>query len=167
MRLLTDPAIRRMALFVPLCLAILLQSCASGAKMTIINSEQKKPNNVWVFFTVEKGKEPVPGLEAEDFRIYEDDGLVSAYESKQVIQNPEVAAVMYTLLLLDVSGSITESGQIDRLVDAAQLFTERVGKTQKVGVYAFDGEERIHAVVPFTASEGSVKGGLVDGSLGL
>ncbi|MEO1268734.1 MAG: VWA domain-containing protein [Myxococcota bacterium] len=160
MRLLTDPAIRRMALFVPLCLAILLQSCASGAKMTIINSEQKKPNNVWVFFTVEKGKEPVPGLEAEDFRIYEDDGLVSAYESKQVIQNPEVAAVMYTLLLLDVSGSITESGQIDRLVDAAQLFTERVGKTQKVGVYAFDGEERIHAVVPFTASEGSVKGGL-------
>jgi len=128
--------------------------------MTLVNSEQKKPNNVWVFFTVEKGEEPAAGLEAKDFKIYEDDGLVSTYESKQTIQNPEVAAVMYTLLLLDVSGSITESGQINRLVDAAELFTERVGKTQKVGVYAFDGADKLHPVVPFTESEGSVKGGL-------
>ena len=45
-------------------------------------------------------------------------------------------------------------------MDAAQLFTERVGKTQKVGVYAFDGASRLHSVVPFTESEGSVKGGL-------
>ncbi len=131
-----------------------------GLTVTRINSEQKKPNNVWVFFTVERGEEPVGGLEAKDFKIYEDDKLVSEYESKQTIQNPEVAAVMYTLLLLDVSASITDSGQIDQIVDAAQLFSERVGKTQKVGVYAFDGSEKIHSVVPFTEAEGSVKGGI-------
>lgn len=151
----------RQHLFVSLVLAALaISGCAGGAQMTVINSDQEKPNNVWVFFTVEKGKEPAAGLEAKDFKIYEDDGLVSTFESKQTIQNPEVAAVMYTLLLLDVSGSITESGQIDRLVDAAAGFTERVGKTQKVGVYAFDGAEKLHPVVPFTESEGSVKGGL-------
>jgi hypothetical protein len=50
---------------------------------------------------------------------------------------------MYTMLLLDVSGSITESGSADSLVDAATLFTDRVGKSQKVGVYAFDGEKEI------------------------
>lgn len=145
---------------VPALLALALAACGGRTQMTVINSDQKKPNNVWVFFTVEKGEEPVPGLEADDFRIYEDDGLVSAFESKQTIQNPEVAAVMYTLLLLDVSGSMTESRQIERLVDAAQMFTERVGKTQKVGVYAFDGAKELHSVVPFTNREGSVKGGL-------
>lgn len=125
-----------------------------------INSAESKPNNVWVFFTVEKGDEPIGGLAAGDFGIYEDGQLVSEFESKQVIQNPDVAAVMYTMLLLDVSGSVTESGQSDALVDAAEAFSERVGKSQKVGVYAFDGEEKLHSVVPFTEAKGSLQGGL-------
>ncbi|MEZ4451592.1 MAG: VWA domain-containing protein [Nannocystaceae bacterium] len=126
----------------------------------MIDSSYEKPNNVWVFFTVEKGDEPVAGLEAKDFEIYEDGALVSEFESKQTIQNPEVAAVMYTLLLLDVSGSITEAGEADKLVDAAKQFTEQVGKTQKVAVYAFDGEEKLHPVVPFTETQGRAEGGL-------
>lgn len=128
--------------------------------MTRINSAQRKPNNVWVFFTVQKGSDPVPDLQAEDFEIYEDNSRVSSYESQQIIQNPQVASVMYTALLLDVSGSITESGQLDGLVDAAELFIDRVGKTQKVAVYAFDGAKKLHAVVPFTRAEGRLKGGL-------
>ncbi|WP_293247580.1 VWA domain-containing protein [Nannocystis sp.] len=149
---------RRARLAVAMTAAVSLAGCA--LTVTRLNSAQKKPNNVWVFFTVEKGDEPVAGLQAEDFEIYEDDELVSVYESKQVIQNPEVAAVMYTMLLLDVSGSVTESGSTDSLVDAAELFTDRVGKTQKVGVYAFDGEKEIKSVVPFTESEGAAVGGL-------
>lgn len=131
-----------------------------ASTVTRLNSAQKKPNNVWVFFTVEKGDEPAAGLQAEDFQIYEDGEIVSTFESKQVIQNPEVAAVMYTMLLLDVSGSITESGSADSLVDAATLFTDRVGKTQKVGVDSFDGDKEIRAVVPFTEAQGAAVGGL-------
>ena len=67
---------------------------------------------------------------------------------------------MYTMLLVDMSGSITESGQADALVEAAKSFSDRVGKTQKVGVFAFDGEEKIHSVVPFTEAQGTVQGGL-------
>jgi hypothetical protein len=145
---------------VVLMVSVLLGGCGRSLTVTRINSSQKKPNNVWVFFTVEQKDEPVAGLTADDFDIYEDGELVSTYESNQVIQNPEVAAVMYTLLLLDVSGSVTESGEADRLVDAAKLFTERVGEHQKVGIYAFDGEETIHSVVPFTEAAGSVEGGL-------
>jgi hypothetical protein len=132
-----------------------------GLNVRLINSAQKKPNNVWVFFTVDAGKDkPVGGLVAEDFEILEDGSAVSVFESKQTIQNPEVAAVMYTMLLIDMSGSVTEGGQADTLVDAAKAFAERVGKTQKVGVYAFDGEAKIHSVVPFTEAQGSVEGGL-------
>ena len=146
------------------CCALLLlaslPACGGGLQLTKINSDQKKPNNVWVFFTVQKGEEPIGGLAAEDFEIYEDGAKVSSFESQQVILNPEVAAVMYTLLLLDVSGSITESGQIEPLVDAAELFVERVGKTQKVAVYAFDGAKELHPIVPFTTTEQSLRGGL-------
>jgi len=142
-------------------LTLPLPACGGGLNVTLVNSQQKKPNNVWVFFTVDRGKkDPVGGLTAEDFKIYEDGDLVSKFESKQTIQNPEVAAVMYTMLLVDMSGSITESGQADALVDAAKSFSDRVGKTQKVGVFAFDGEEKIHSVVPFTEAQGTVQGGL-------
>ena len=154
------PSVPRWRTAVGLAAMLSLASTSCGLTVTRLNSAQKKPNNVWVFFTVEKGDEPVAGLEASDFQIYEDGELVSTYESKQVIQNPEVAAVMYTMLLLDVSGSITESGSADSLVDAATLFTDRVGKSQKVGVYSFDGEKEIKKVVPFTEAQGSAQGGL-------
>lgn len=148
---------RSLLLAATLCLPPI---ACSSLQVTLVNSEQKKPNNVWMFFTIEKGDEPVGGLEADDFEIYEDDQLVSKFESKQTIQNPEVAAVMYTLLLLDMSGSVTESGEVDALVDSAKTFSDRVGKSQKVGVYAFDGSEEIYSVVGFTETAGSVEGGL-------
>lgn len=137
-----------------------LSAGCGGLNVKRINSAEKKPNNVWVFFTVQDGKDPVGGLTEEDFVISEDGEVVSKFESKQTIQNPEVAAVMYTMLLLDMSGSITDSGQAGALVDAAKEFAEKVGKTQKVGVYIFDGSEKIHSVVPFTEAQGSVQGGL-------
>lgn len=145
-----------------LALVLGLAPLACGPQLTVtrLNSDQQKPNNVWVFFTVEEGEEPVAGLTAEDFAIYEDEQLVSTFESKQTIQNPDVAAVMYTLLLLDMSGSITESGQADLVVDAATGFVDRVGASQKVAVYAFDGEKDIQSVVRFTEAKGSVEGGL-------
>ncbi len=139
--------------------ALSLTGCAS-LSVTRINSDQDKPNNVWVFFTVEDDEEPVAGLAAEDFEIYEDGELVSPYESQQTIQNPEVAAVMYTLLLLDMSGSVTESGQADALVNAAQSFVDKVEESQSVGVYTFEGGESLGTAVPFTERKASVEGGL-------
>ncbi|MBW2529819.1 MAG: VWA domain-containing protein [Deltaproteobacteria bacterium] len=143
-----------------LVLAATLLACGGGLELQVVNSDQKKPNNVWVFFTAMEGDEPAGGMTADDFQIYEDDKEVSKFESKQLIQNPEVAAVMYTMLLVDMSGSVSESGEVDKLVDAAKSFSDRVGKHQKVGVYAFDGSEKLHSVTPFTESKGSVEGGI-------
>lgn len=129
-----------------LCLLLLVAASSGCAGLTprLIDASVQKPSNVAVYFTVDtRSGEPVPGLTAEQFRIYEDEQLVSPFESKQTILNPEVAARHYTLLLLDMSGSVTKSGQLPALQAAVDRFTERVSKLQDTAVYAFDGRTEL------------------------
>jgi hypothetical protein len=146
------------------CLAgvtLLFGMGCAGLQLTTIKATQQRPSNVAIYFKVEDGAgQPLAGLTAEKFRIYEDDQLVSQYESKQTILNPEVAAVHYTLLLVDMSGSVSESGTGDALVQAVGTFTDRVEKQQKVGIYAFDGSPDLTPIVPFTDQAGSAKAGV-------
>ena len=139
----------------------LVTGCMAGLALTPIKSTQSKPSNVAIYFKVQTASgEPVGGLAAEQFRIYEDGSIVSQYESKQTILNPEVAVSHYTLLLIDMSGSISESGNRESVVEAATTFTDRVEKSQKVAIYAFDGSEELHPIVPFTDSTGGAKAGV-------
>src|SRR5258706_6864763 len=132
------------------CAADVWSGC-SGLKPTLVQASVQKPSQVAVYFSVDtQDGDPVPGLTAQQFRIYEDGKLVSPFESKQTILNPEVAAIHYTLLLVDMSGSVTESGQSGALADAATAFSEGVCKTPEGAVYAFDGAKEIHPHVGFT-----------------
>jgi hypothetical protein len=136
-------------------------ACGSSLKVTPLKTSVQKPSNVSLYVTVETGGgDPVGGLAAEDFRIYEDGKLVSKFESQQRILNPEVAVVHYTMLLVDLSASVTASGSLEAVTSAADGFARRVAKIHQVGVYAFDGEREVHKIVPFSQSEGAVRGGL-------
>jgi hypothetical protein len=136
-------------------LSLFLPACSGWLSVDRVASAQKKPNNVWVFLSVQRSRdEPITGLASGDFTIYEDGNLLAEASSKQLLQAPEVAAVTYTLLLVDLSGS-GASGPPDALVDAARAFAERVGKTQKVAIYGFDGEPKIHPLVPFAEPTGA------------
>src|SRR5579864_2376474 len=127
-----------------LAVALALSSGCAALNPQLVQASVQKPSNVAVYFTVDtRGGDPVPGLTAEQFHIYEDDKLVSPFESKQTILNPEVAAMHYTLLLMDMSGSVTQSGSVPVLEEAASKFTQRVGQYQKTGIYAFDGRAEI------------------------
>ena len=131
-----------------------------GLRLEKLDASVQKPSNVAVYFTVDTDDgQPVPGLTAESFRIYEDGDLVSAFESKQTILNPEVAADHYTLLLVDMSGSVTESGDVPAIVEAATAFSDRVGKYQQVAIYAFDGRKQIHRISGFSPRGTSVARG--------
>ncbi|HEX8794751.1 MAG TPA: VWA domain-containing protein [Polyangiaceae bacterium] len=141
---------------------LLLGGCA-GLQLTPIKTAQQRPSNVAVYFKVQtEGGDPVGGLTADKFRIYEDNQLVSQYESKQTILNPEVTAVHYTLLLVDMSGSVSQSGNgtTDELVQAASAFTDHVEKQQKVAVFAFDGSPDLTPISPFSDQPGSAKAGI-------
>jgi hypothetical protein len=132
-----------------------LVGCGGGLRLTLVDAAHRRPSNVAMYFTVDTSTgEPVGGLEASSFRIYEDGALVSADESKQTILNPEVAAEHYTLLLVDMSGSVTASDQVPLIEQAAASFASTIGSAQKIGVYAFDGSEQIHPIAPFTSATG-------------
>lgn len=138
-----------------------LVACGTGLQLKLLNASSRRPSNVAVYFTVDtSGGEPVPGLTAEHFVIYEDGEKVSTFESKQTILNHKIAASHHTLLLIDMSGSVVESKQVDNVVSATTGFTERVEKSQKVAVYAFDGSPDLYPVVPFTESGAAAKSGI-------
>lgn len=127
----------------------------------MIDASVQKPSNVAVYFTVEtKRDEPIAGLQATSFRIYEDGQLVSIHESKQTILNPEVAAAHYTVLLVDMSGSVVESGDVPVIVDAASSFAERVSRYQQIAVYAFDGRAKIEKMAGFSSDPSEVQRGI-------
>ena len=137
---------------------LLVHGAACGLRLNLYNSSVTKPSNVALYFSVINHKgEPVPNLTADRFRIYEDNQLVSEFESKQTILNPEVAAVQYTLLLVDLSGSVTDSGALQQLQPAVQAFADRVGQLQQVGIYGFDGSPNIFPIVGFSTGGGGVR----------
>jgi von Willebrand factor type A domain-containing protein len=138
-------------------LAALAAGCA-GLNLRLVDASVRKPSNVAVYFTVDtRGGQPVASLTPQDFRIYEDRQPVSMLESRQTILQPEVAAIHYTLLLIDMSGSVVDSGDMPALIQAASSFGERVGPYQKVAVYSFDGSARLTPVVGFG---GNVRAGV-------
>jgi len=133
-----------------------LAGCA-GLNPQLVDASVQKPSNVAVYFTVDKRDgTPVPGMTAEQFHIYEDGKLVSPFESKQTILNPEVAAKHYTLLLVDMSGSVTRSGNLTALQDAVNRFTTRVAQYQETAVYGFDGRAEIVPIRGFGPGGGQV-----------
>jgi hypothetical protein len=60
--------------------------------------------------------------------------------------------VHQTLLLVDMSASVTESDQVAQIVQAASDFSTQIESHQKVAVYAFDGSKEIHEIAPFSES---------------
>jgi len=144
-----------------LLLPSLFLGACSGLRLNLIDHSAKQPSNVALYFTVDRANgDPVPGLQADQFRIYEDGRPVSKLESKQTILNPQMASAHYTLLLVDMSGSVSESGNLPQIQEAVSAFTERVGRFQRVGIYAFDGSEDLAAIVPFTSSARGATGGV-------
>lgn len=142
-----------------LCALSFLWLSSGCLKLTLYNASVTKPSQVAVYFSLtDSGGNPVPNLASDKFKIYEDGGLVSVFESKQTILNPEVAAVHYTLLLVDLSGSISESGALEQLKPAVQGFADRVGQLQRVAVYGFDGSKEIFQITGFSEGGGRVSG---------
>jgi hypothetical protein len=144
-------------------LVLSLAACGgcSGLKVGLVDTSVRKPSNIALYFTVDtRSGEPVADLTPQDFHVYEDGKPISLLESRQTILQKEVAAVHYTLLLVDMSGSVVGSGEMPALISAASSFADRVGPYQKVAVYTFDGSPHVNQVAPFGSNVRGAVGAL-------
>ncbi|MEO1273321.1 MAG: VWA domain-containing protein [Myxococcota bacterium] len=82
--------------------------------------------------------------------ITEDDSTISAFESRQTILPRSVGFDLFSILLLDMSGSIVSSGSIPLVQNAARTFIDRVVVDQRVAIMLFDGRRELQPLVDFT-----------------
>jgi len=120
------------------------------------------PGKVSVFFKVSDNEgNPVPGLTAENFTIYEqgrnDDcfNTISTSESFARISPNSQIFSNNSLLVLDLSNSVLSSS-LTELKSASTSFINNVmpATTQesfKMAIYWFDGENELHLLNPLTA----------------
>ncbi len=130
----------------------------SSAALNITFEKQTvaKPANVSVLFKVQtKDGTPVPGLLATDFTVYENDALISQYESQQAIIPKPGQFKSHIMLLLDLSGSILNSDSLTKVKQASKSFISAVMPDSgaenfgaiDMGIYWFDGAADIHQLV--------------------
>lgn len=129
-----------------LLLATSLIGCASSqVRVDSRGVFAQKPSNVSAYLSITAEGKPLTELKAEDFKIYEDENLVPATHSGQVLLDKELAHAHRTLVLVDYSAATNEDVR-GELASALSFFVDRVRKTQAVLVYAFDGREKIRLV---------------------
>ncbi|WP_133672696.1 vWA domain-containing protein [Maribacter caenipelagi] len=121
------------------------------------------PGKVSVFFRVsDTGGNPVPGLTANQFTIYEqgrnDDcfNTISTSESSARISPNSQIFSNNTLLVLDLSNSVLSSS-LEELKLASTSFIEAVmpataTESVKMAIYWFDGEDELHLLNELTSS---------------
>ncbi|MEL7340498.1 MAG: hypothetical protein AAGM67_08440, partial [Bacteroidota bacterium] len=124
-----------------LMLPIVLMSCRKEVPkpqvpqdyvITIQNEFTTPPAKVSVFFKVETEKgDPVPGLLEENFIIYEkgrnDEARkeISEFEAERRISDNDQIFGYSTILLLDLSGSVTSSS-LNELKEASKSFVDAI-----------------------------------------
>jgi hypothetical protein len=145
---------QKMTAVLSLLALVLFVSGCYRLRVDLVDASVQKPSNVALYFSIDdKDDNPVAGISAQQFEIYEDGKLISVYESKQTILNPQVATVRYTLLLLDMSGSVVDSGQVPIIQEAVGEFVSGLGEEEHLAIFAFDGREEIQPIAEYGTTD--------------
>jgi len=136
-------------LFLGLSLLLIALGCGGGLRVDSVATSSDKPSNVAVYLTVTKDGQPVKELFEKNFRISEEGQDLAPEQTKQTLLPKDMAAVHRTLLLVDMSGPVTEGDTRERIVTAVGKFVTRAHTTQPVTVYAFDGGAGIRLIADF------------------
>ncbi|WP_430906841.1 vWA domain-containing protein [Maribacter sp. 2-571] len=129
------------------------------------------PGKVSIFFKVSDTEgDPVPGLTAEQFTIYEqgrnDDcfNTISTSESQARISPNSQIFSTNTLLVLDLSNSVLSSS-LEELKSATTSFVnnvmpENANESFKMAIYWFDGEDELHLLNELTSDREALTGAI-------
>ena len=118
----------------------------------------------WLFKVDTCAGEPVSGLSGAQFEIFEDGKKVSAWESQQRVAPKGERFRLYSVVLLDLSGSVLRSGDFPGLQAAASRYLDEAlsagGDGHRVALMSFDGRAEPQLLVPFTSNRAALHTGL-------
>jgi von Willebrand factor type A domain len=118
----------------------------------------------WLFRVDTCAGEPVSALSATQFEIFEDGKKVSAFESQQRVAPKGERFRLYSVVLLDLSGSVLRSGNFPALQAGAKQYLETAlkdgGDGHRVALMTFDGREAPQVLVPFSSNLTALQAGL-------
>jgi hypothetical protein len=105
---------------------------------------------------------PIADLACVDFIVEEDGEDISQFEATAKTVTTNLAYNTETMLLLDLSGSVVSSGNLDDVKAAAIAFVNSVlgpvpaDNHGNIAVYSFDGDAAIHEISPFSSDRTSL-----------
>lgn len=141
----------------------------NGITLIFEKQDVEWPSNISVLLKAETiDGEPLPYLNASNFRVYEDGEFISVFESERAIVPTPGDFAYYTLLLLDLSGSVLESNSLIDLKEAAKGFVESMMPppnsdtfgTMLMAIQWFDGNAGLHSLVPFVKEKDDLISGI-------
>src|ERR1051325_9810115 len=128
-------------------LGMLSEGCMfGGLRVEQVATSGQKPSNGAVYPSVSKGDDPAVGLTEKNFHIFEDGTELTPEQTQQVLLPRDVAAVHRALLLVDMSGPVTEGETRHNISMAAARFASRAHAAEPVTIYAFDGGSSIRLI---------------------
>lgn len=130
--------------------ALLSSGCAffQGVTVEPIATSVQRPSNVAVYVAVADSGEPVAGLEAKNFSVYENGQLLAASEIQRTLLPRETVTSEHVVLLIDISGKPSQE-ELARFVKSIDGFVAKVREKLGVSVYAYDGSSKIRFVSEF------------------
>jgi len=137
--------------------------------VNLIEANTEVPSKIRLFFKIDLGEDlKLTTLEPSNFEIYEDGSKISTLESQAQIQREPGNFLYSSVLMLDLSGSILNSGDLPKLKEAASSFInktmpaegESLYGTREMSVFWFDGEQNVHPLVSFTSDRDSLVSGI-------
>lgn len=137
-----------------------VSGCADGPggggnlRVTKISAVAQPPGNVAAYFSVyTKEGAPVTDLDTPNFKVYENNKLVSEKKAKRALLETKPVEAQYVLVALDVSGPYVDGEDFPDIVSAVGKLVASVEKNGgQAAVSVFDGEDEIVPMLGFGAA---------------
>lgn len=138
----------RRALWLLACLPLVGCGVFRHVNVQPIGTTSQKPSNIGAYVAVTDGDTPLTELEPSNFRVYENEQLVSSEQTQLTLLDTNLVAAHQVVLLVDMSTAQTPAART-LAAKGALNFVQKVAPREAVSVFAFDGGPGLVPIAAF------------------